>query len=68
MNASDARAKSAGRYLVRESGDRDGSATRREFLRWIPSGAAVTLASTAAPFKSSAEADEGRPVITKVGA
>jgi hypothetical protein len=33
MNASDARAKSAGRYLGRESGDRDGSATRREFLR-----------------------------------
>src|SRR5271166_5162207 len=61
MNASDARAKSAGRSLGRESGDRDGSATRREFLRWIPSGAAVTLASTAVSFESSAEADEGSP-------
>src|SRR5271169_998126 len=67
MNASDARAKSAGRYLGRESGDRDGSATRRDFLRWIPSGAAVTLASTAASFKSSAEADERSPGNHKGG-
>jgi hypothetical protein len=61
MNASDARAKSAGRSLDRESVDRDGSATRREFLRQIRGGAAVTLASTAVSFESSAEADEGSP-------
>jgi hypothetical protein len=62
MNASDARAKFARRSLGREPGDGDGPATRREFLRLMPSGAAVTLASTAAvSFESSAEADEGSP-------
>jgi hypothetical protein len=61
MNASDAREKSAGRSLDREFGDGDGSATRREFLRRIRGGAAVTLASTAVSFEASAEADGGSP-------
>jgi hypothetical protein len=61
MNASDAREKSAGRSLGRESSDGDGSATRREFLRRIRGGAAMTLASTDVSFEASAEADEGSP-------
>jgi len=61
MNASDAREKSAGRSLGRESDNRDGWATRREFLRRIRGGAAVTLASTAESFEASAEADGGSP-------
>ena len=61
MNASDAPMKSAGRSPGRESDDRDGSATRREFLRRIRGGAAVTLASTAESFEASAEADGGSP-------
>jgi hypothetical protein len=61
MNASDAPMKSADRSPGRESGDRDGSATRREFLIRIRGGAAVTLGSTAVSFESSAEADEGSP-------
>ena len=61
MNASDAREKSAGRSLGRESGNGDGWATRREFLRQIRGGAAVTLASTAVSFEASAEADGGSP-------
>jgi hypothetical protein len=62
MNVFDARAKFARRSPGRESGDGDGAATRREFLRLMPSGAAVTLASTAAvSLEPSAEADEGSP-------
>jgi hypothetical protein len=60
MNASGAREKSAGCSLGRESGDGDGSATRREFLRRIRGGVA-TLASTTVSFEASAEADGGSP-------
>src|ERR1700746_3757219 len=60
MNASGARAESAGCSLGRESGDGDGSATRREFLRRIRGGVA-TLASTTVSFEASAEADGGSP-------
>ena len=57
MDASDARATSARRSLGREAGDGDNSDTRREFLRRVRSGAAMTLASTAVSFGPSAEAD-----------
>jgi hypothetical protein len=61
MDAADACAKSVGRSPDPEPGDGDGSATRREFFGRIRGGAAVTLASTAVSFGSSARADQGPP-------